>query len=156
MNNTNRFEFQKTMLEKGADELQRHISRLDEILSKIKAGCITVWVALIGWAFSSNNTEMVSLGAIVIIGFWLLEGFFRGLQARYLAASAKLTEFLNDKTALDNSFELLEFPANVVYPMTFSESESTKFRMYWRGLSALSTSVFYLFLVFVNYLLWVF
>jgi len=156
MNKKNRFEFQATMLEKGADELQRHISRLDEILSKIKAGCITVWVALIGWAFSSNNTDMVSLGAVVIIGFWLLEGFFRGLQARYLASSAKLTEFLNDKTALDKSFESLEFPANVVYPMTFSESEWTKFRMYWRGLSALSTSIFYLFLVFVNYLLWVF
>jgi len=46
MKNTNRFEFQKTMLEKGADELQRHISRLDEILSKIKAGCMTVWVAI--------------------------------------------------------------------------------------------------------------
>jgi hypothetical protein len=28
------------------------------------------WVALIGWAFSSNNTDMISLGAIVIIGFW--------------------------------------------------------------------------------------
>jgi len=152
----NRFEFQTTMLEKGADELQRHISRLDEILSKIKAGCITVWVALIGWAFSSNNTEMVSLGAVVIIGFWLLEGFFRGLQARYLASSAKLTEFLNDKAALDKSFETLEFPANVVYPMTFSESEWTKFKLYWCGLSALSTSIFYLFLVFVNYLLWVF
>lgn len=156
MNNTNRFEFQATMLEKGADELQRHISRLDEILSKIKAGCITVWVALIGWAFSSNNTEIISLGAVVIIGFWLLEGFFRGLQSRYLAASAKLTEFLNDKTALDNSFESLEFPANVVYPMTFSESEWTKFKMYWRGLSALSTSIFYLFLVSVNYMLWAF
>ena len=71
MNKKNRFEFQATMLEKGADELQRHISRLDEILSKIKAGCITVWVALIGWVFSSNNTEMVSLGAVVLVfGCW--------------------------------------------------------------------------------------
>jgi siderophore synthetase component len=42
---------------------------------------------------------MVSLGAVRM--------FFRGLQARYLASSAKLTEFLNNLKALDKCFESL-------------------------------------------------
>jgi len=156
MANTTRFEFQTRLLEKGAEQLQHHISRIDEILSKIKAGAVTVWVALIGWAFTTNNIPIISLGAVVILGFWLLEGFFRGIQARYFVSSAKLTSFVNDREALDQCFKSLEYPADLIYPMTFKESEWTKLVMYWRGLSAPSTIILYAFLGFVNYLIWMF
>ncbi len=150
-----RFEFQTRLLEKGADELQDHISRLDEILSKTKAACVAVWVAIIGWAFTTNNVPLIALGAMVLTGFWLLEGFFRGVQARYFAHSVKLTQFFNDRKALDECFKSQEYPAGLVNPMTFQESEWTKLKMYWRGLSAPSTVIFYAFLGFVNYLIWI-
>ena len=142
------------MFAKGTEELQRHISRLDEILFKIKASGVTVWVALIGWSFASRNTLMIPLGAVVIIGFWLLEGFFRGIQARYIDRSNEVTRLLNDRKALDSCFESQEFPSNVVYPMTFHESQISKLSMYGRGLIAPSVATLYLFLALVNYLLW--
>lgn len=149
-----RFAFQLRMLEQGAEELQRHIGRIDEILFKIKTCGVTIWVALIGWSFTAKNISLVPLGLVVIIGFWLLEGFFRGLQARYIASSSVLTMFLNDKKTLDTSFEKQSFPHNMVYPMTFQEGEIEKLRMYGKGLIAPSVSIIYLFLAFVNYLLW--
>jgi hypothetical protein len=152
---TERFSFQLRMLERGADELQRHIGRMDEILFKIKASAVTVWTALIGWSFTTKNTALISLGFMVVLGFWLLEGFFRGLQARYLTASSGLTNFLNDKKALNQSFKTRIFPGNLVYPMTFQEGEMQNLRLYVKGLVAPSTGILYVFLAFVNYLIWI-
>ncbi len=154
MEDMSRFEFQALMFEKGAEELQRHISRLDEILFKIKASGVTVWIALIGWSFTSKNNFMIPLGGVVIIGFWLLEGLFRGIQTRYIDRSGELTRLLNDREALDRCFESQEFPSNVVYPMTFRETEISKLSTYGRGLIAPSVATLYLFLAFVNYLIW--
>ncbi|MDM8564294.1 hypothetical protein QUF74_01420 [Candidatus Halobeggiatoa sp. HSG11] len=156
MSNIKRFKVQTNLLEDGAEELQRHIARLDEILAKIKTACVTVWVAVIGWAFTTNNSSIVILGAILLLGFWLLEGFVRGIQSRYLHSSAKLTKFFNDREAMDQAFEKLEYPPGVVYPMTFKESEWQKLKMYLQGLAAVSTIILYAFLGFANYLVWVF
>lgn len=100
-----RFSFQLRMLEQGASELQRHIGRMDEILFKIKASSVTVWVALMGWSLTMKKTVLLPLGLVAIIDFWLLEGFFRGLQARYFRSSFLLTHFLNDHAMLHSSFE---------------------------------------------------
>ena len=148
------FEFQLRMLEKGADGIQSHIGRIDEILFKVKASGVTVWVALIGWSFTRNSDLLISLGFVVILGFWLLEGYFGGLQARYLASSNCLTRFLNDEQALKTSFASRHLPSRIVYPMTFGESQFEKLKMYGKGLIAPSVAILYLFLAFVNYLLW--
>src|SRR5262245_46962927 len=150
-----RFSFQLRMLEQGANELQRHIGRMDEILFKIKASSVTVWIALIGWSFTTQKTALIPLGLVVILGFWLLEGFFRGLQARYLRSSSALTNFLNDEAALSISFEKRTLPPKLVYPMTFQAGEIEKLRMYGKGLIAPSVGILYLFLALINYLLWI-
>jgi hypothetical protein len=150
-----RFSFQLRMLEQGASELQRHIGRMDEILFKIKASSVTVWVALMGWSLTMKNVVLIPLALVSIIGFWLLEGFFRGLQARYFRSSLLVTNFLNDHATLDSSFKGRRLPPHLVYPMTLPESEFEKLRLYAKGLIAPSTAILYLFLVFINYLLWI-
>ena len=54
---TQRFELQKALLEKGFEQIQKQIQHLDEILFKIKASAITVWVALMGWAISNSKLK---------------------------------------------------------------------------------------------------
>jgi hypothetical protein len=149
------FEFQTRMFEKGADAIQHRIIRLDEILFKVKASSVTVWVALIGWGLTKEIPEMIPLGFISIIGFWLLEGYFRGIQSSYIQASASITSFVNNKQALQASFYESSFPSNIVYPMTFNISELAKLRRYSKGLIAPSVAILYLFLLFINYLLWI-
>jgi hypothetical protein len=59
-----RFDFQLRMLEKGASEVVAQMGRLDDLLFKIRASFITVWVATIGWAFTVKNTRLVPLAFI--------------------------------------------------------------------------------------------
>ena len=96
-----RFKFQLKMLEKGGEELERQIGRLDDVLFKIKASAITVWVAVIGWAISSSTPLLVPLGFAVLAGFWLLEGIFRRVQLRYIGHIRTLATFLNDTPQLE-------------------------------------------------------
>lgn len=74
---TQRFELQKALFEKGFDQIQMQIIHLDNILFKIKASAITVWIALMSWAFTNKQPQIVPLGVVVIIGFWLLEAMSR-------------------------------------------------------------------------------
>ena len=151
---SSQFEFQMRMFEKGADAIQTHIIRIDEILFKIKASGVTVWVALIGWALTKNIYELLPLGFIAIIGFWLLEGYYRGLQVNYFRASLQTTLFVNDQEALTKAFDQLAFPKNIVYPMTLDQRELDKAKRYGKGMIAPSVAILYLFLLFINYLLW--
>jgi len=149
-----RFAFQLRVLEDGAKAIQHHIERIDDILFKAKASGVTVWVAIIGWSVTSENEILLPLGFVVILGFWLLEGFFRGIQARYLISSSHLTSFFGDDKLLNSTFESRHVPSHIIYPMTFEESNLEKLRMYAKGLIAPSVATMYLFLGFVNYLLW--
>ncbi|WP_345969057.1 hypothetical protein WCX72_06655 [Sulfurimonas sp. HSL1-6] len=144
------FAFRLRMLEQGAKELQEHIRRVDDILFKIKTSAITVWIALMGWSFTEKIWHLIPFGLIVILGFWLFEGFFRGIQARYLLASGRLTAFLNDDTLINTSFDKRSFPADTIYPMTFQSNEREKFIWYLKGLIAPSVAILYIFLLFLN------
>jgi len=149
------FEFQTRMFEKGADSIQNHIGRIDEILFKIKASSVTVWIALIGWGLTQEISEMIPLGLISIVGFWLLEGYFRGIQSGYIESSLLITSFVNNKEAIQKAFNESSFPSNSVYPMTLKVSEFDKARRYAKGMIAPSVAILYLFLLFINYLLWI-
>ncbi|MHC3994566.1 hypothetical protein ACXWTF_07025 [Thiomicrolovo sp. ZZH C-3] len=138
------------MFEQGAKELQEHIRRIDDILFKIKTSSITVWIALMGWSFTEKIWHLLPFGFIVILGFWLFEGYFRGIQARYLLSSGELTSFLNNKSLVNTSFDSKSFPENIIYPMTFERSEGEKFMWYMKGLIAPSVAILYFFLFFLN------
>jgi len=152
---SSQFEFQTRMFEKGADSIQNHIGRIDEILFKIKASSVTVWVALIGWGLTQGIPGMIPLGLIAIVGFWLLEGYFRGIQSGYIEASLSITSFANDNEAIQKTFNESSFPPNTVYPMTFKVSDFDKAKRYAKGMIAPSVAILYLFLLFINHLLWI-
>lgn len=149
-----RFAFQLTMLEKGAEEMQRQISRLDDVLFKIKASGVTVWTALMGWAVADGRGALISLGAVVIIGFWLLEGMFRAAQLRFVDRARLIAAFLNDAQRLDDAFASRVLPERLVYPVAFAEPPLVQLRMYGRALGSAPVVTLYLFLGLVNLLLW--
>ena len=149
-----RFEFQKALLEKGFDQVQKQVIHLDDILFKVKASAITVWVALMGWAFTSQTYQIVPLGAVVIIGFWLLEAMFKGAQIRYIEMSAKLMDFVNDTDALEHQFSLQKFSGGLIYPVALKLTEVERLTLMGRGLISPTIATVYLFLTFANYLVW--
>ena len=59
-----RFEFQLAMLQKGAEELEKKIANFTTILMQLKTVAITIWIALIGWVFTSKIDALVPLGYV--------------------------------------------------------------------------------------------
>jgi hypothetical protein len=149
-----RFEFQLKMLESGATQVQSQIARLDDLLFKLKASFVTVWLATVGWAMTIMSRQLLLLALIVAIAFWMFEGVFRGAQARFIDRARHLTLLFNDSAALERAFTVQQFPPNVVFPISFHESEWDQLRFYVRGLIAPSVAILYMFVIFVTYLLW--
>ena len=151
---TKRFEFQRSMLEKGFEQVQKQIIHLDEILFKIKASAITLWVALMGWSFTSNNEQIVPLGAVVIIGFWFLEAQYKGVQLSYIEASEKLVAFVNDYERLNDQFSKSEFETGMIYPLAIERTEKERLLLLLRGLISPTVATVYLFIAFTNMIIW--
>ncbi len=154
MERLDRFQFQCELFEEGFGEVQQQIRTLDEILFKIKAGAVTLWAVLVGWAFSSDLTRLLPLGFAVISGFWLLEGMFRAVQLRYIVRSRELSRFANDEAALDECFERRRFPAGMVYPVGLRESELQGLWRFGTGLLSGTVMPLYLMLALANAIVW--
>jgi hypothetical protein len=145
-----RFEFQTRMLEKGMEVLQQQIGRFDEIVVKMKVAALTVWVVFVGWALTASHAGLILLGFVVIIGFWVLEGFFRGVQLRYILRAEDLARLLNDRARLDQSFTTLEFPADVIFAVSFRETGRQKLGLYGQGMITPSVAIPYLLFACIN------
>lgn len=142
------------MLERGAAEVQSHIARLDELLFKLKASFVTVWLAAVGWSMTIESRHLLVLAMIVTVAFWMFEGLFRALQSRFIDRACEITTLLNDAAALDRCFAAGALPPALVYPVAFRESGRQRLHYYLRGLVSPTVSVLYLFIGFVTYLLW--
>jgi hypothetical protein len=151
---TQRFELQIDLFAKGLDQVQQQIIHLDDILFKIKASAITVWVALMGWALTSSRIVIVPLGIVVIIGFWLLEGMFKGAQIRYIEISTKLMHVVNDTDSLQNQFEARRFQSETIYPVSLKLREVDCLILMGRGIISPTIATCYMFLAFANTLVW--
>ncbi|MEG4518895.1 MULTISPECIES: hypothetical protein [unclassified Microcoleus] len=147
-----RFEFQLTMLQQGAEELEIKIANFSTILQQLKTAAITIWVALIGWVFASKIDALVPLGYVIIFGFWFLEATYWRVQFYYMLRAAAVTEFLNDESALDKSFNARSIPEGLVHPL--GSLKIFKMPSLGRAMCAPSLYIFYTFLLAVNSIVW--
>jgi hypothetical protein len=128
----------------------QQIGRFDEIVFKIKVGAMTVWVAFVGWALTTRHAGLILLGFVVIIGFWFLEGFLRGVQLRYILRAEDIARLLNDRERSDKSFTALEFPADIIFAVSFRETGLKKLGLYGKGMITLSVAISYLLFRCIN------
>ena len=147
-----RFEFQLAMLQKGAEELEKKIANFTTILIQLKTVAISIWVALIGWVFTSKIEALVPLGYVIIFGFWFLEATYWKVQFYYIQRVNAITQFLNDERALDESFNTSSIPEGLVHPL--GSLKTIKMPSLWRAICAPSIYIFYTFLFVVNSIVW--
>jgi len=147
-----RFEFQLAMVQKGAEELEKKIANFTTIMMQLKTAAITIWVALIGWVFTSKIDAFVSLGYVIIFGFWFLEATYWRVQLYYILRANAVTEFLNKESALDESFNSRSIPEGLVHPL--GSLKKIKMPSLWRAICAPSLYIFYTFLFVVNSIVW--
>lgn len=147
-----RFEFQLAMVQKGAEELEKKIANFTTILMQLKTAAITIWVALIGWVFANKINALVPLGYVIVFGFWFLEATYWRVQFYYMVRAAAVTEFLNDESALDKSFNARSIPEGLVHPL--GSLKIFKMPSLWRAMCAPSIYIFYTFLLAVNSVVW--
>ncbi|MEK0191031.1 hypothetical protein [Microcoleus anatoxicus] len=121
-------------------------------MMQLKTAAITIWVALIGWVFTSKIDALVPLGYVRIFGFWFLEATYWKVQFYYIQRVNAITEFLNNETALDESFNTRSIPAGFVHPL--GSLKNIKMPSLGRAICAPSIYIFYTFLFIVNSIVW--
>lgn len=149
--NMDRFKFQLAMLQKGAEELEKKIANFSIIL-QVKTAAVTILVAPIGWALTSKIDALVPLGYVIFFGFCFLEATYWRVQLYYMQRAAAVTEFLNDESALDESFNTRSIPDSLVHQL--GSLKIFKMPSLWRAMRAPSIYIFYTFLLVVNSLVW--
>jgi hypothetical protein len=121
-------------------------------LQQVKTAAVTIWVALIGWVFASKIDALIPLGYVIIFVFWFLEATDWKVQFYYMQRASAVTEFLNDKRALDESFNTRSIPEGLVHSL--GSLKRLKMPSLGRAICAPSIYIFYTFLLAVNSIVW--
>lgn len=151
-----RFDFEVRMLEKGAEEIQKIIARLDDLLFKVNASAITVWVALVGWSLTIKSKNLLIVAIPVLFGFWAIAATFRAIQVRYVDKSRSMASFLSDHSKVEECFNRKEVPSGLVFSLGGEEGIIEKAELLWKGILSPTVAVFYGFFVVIDVILWTF
>lgn len=114
------FPYQLELLQKEIDEIQGKISDYDDTSFKIKGWAVTIWSGIVVWGISQKSPEILFISIIAILGFWILDTYFKIYQRRSMFRMGKIELFLNninpyEKNGLKEAFQqgminVQEFP----------------------------------------------
>jgi len=97
---------------------------------------------------TSKIDALVPLGYVIIFGFWFLKATYGRVQFCYIQSVDAITQFLNDESALDESFNSRSISEGLVHPL--GSLKTLKVPSFWRAICAPSIYIFYTFLLAVS------
>ncbi|MFA7653696.1 MAG: hypothetical protein WCX97_01470 [Candidatus Magasanikbacteria bacterium] len=126
----NKFELAKLEYEL----VQKQVDKYDDISSKIKTWSITLWIGILGWSFQSKRHELLLLGIVAIVIFWILDTVNKNFRQDYRARRE------------DVAAALRQFSESSSWPSSFStpQNYTHRFRGIFKQLFILHLTLVYL------------
>jgi hypothetical protein len=85
------------LLKVEIDTVTSSIRAMDDIQKSIKQWTLTLWTGAIGFAVSQSQLKGVLwVTAAIPLLFWVMDGFYRRIQRRFIWRMNEIAEFLND------------------------------------------------------------
>jgi hypothetical protein len=99
--------FKLALVEKTYDLYIRRMDIWEDQFYKIKYGCISVVIALLGFRYSLLLTSpfLNYLALAATIGLWFFESALRTTLFRYIAKLDLMTEIINNKKIMDSALQ---------------------------------------------------
>lgn len=101
------FEFKLKMLEKTIDVYLKRMDIWEEWFFKVKYGCITIVVILLGfkYTYAKENIFLNLIALATTLGLWIFEAVLRTTFFRYMARWDILAETINNRDLMVKAFE---------------------------------------------------
>jgi hypothetical protein len=100
-------DFKLALVEKTYDLYIKRMDIWEDQFYKIKYGCISVVIALLGFRYSLLLTSPILnyLAIAATIGLWFFESALRTTFFRYIAKLDLITEIINNKKIMENALQ---------------------------------------------------
>ena len=92
------FQFKLGLLKQEMDTVQNGIRTYGQVQFTIKGWAITIFSGFIFFATKETKPIFLSLSAVAVILFWILDATFKSLQQVYIERATKIEEFLQGLT----------------------------------------------------------
>lgn len=76
-------------------ELQNTIRSYDSILFQVKGWCVTIGVAVAGFAVTSGHRSLLGLAAAVVAGFYVADAYYKSIQRVFIERNRSLARSLS-------------------------------------------------------------
>lgn len=76
-------------------ELQNTVRAYDTILFQVKGWCVTINVAVAGFAVTSGHRALLGLAAAVVVAFYMADAYYKSIQRSFIERSRSLGQSLN-------------------------------------------------------------
>lgn len=105
---------QQEFLLKEIEVIYNQISKFDEYSLIVKGWAITLWTALFFYAITQNNNNseigVLWLSIGILLGFWLIDTYFKVFQRVFIARSNFISDYLNGQTPPKENNKEVKFP----------------------------------------------
>jgi len=89
---------------------QNQMDKYDDISIKIKTWAVTLWGASMGWFFQTKNKEILLLGLVITIFFWIIDIINKNYRTNYKTRRNEVVKAMNEH------FQKGEWPKNFTSP----------------------------------------
>ena len=112
-NKSDYLDFKLALVEKTYELYIKRMDVWEDQFYKIKYGCITVVIALLGFRYTIGLDDpfLNYLALAATGGLWLFEGALRTTFFRYVAKLDIMTETINNQSVMEKAFETRELGA---------------------------------------------
>jgi len=132
--------FQLEILKSELKTIDQTVERTDQITQATKNWAVVTWAGTISIIIGQPDLRIyVAISAILPFFFWLIDGYWRSRQRKFLFRGIKIKEFLNDDRLL-KSFKQKKLVEFVVYDPDGYEYKELP--LYQRYVSIKSTLTF--------------
>jgi cytochrome b subunit of formate dehydrogenase len=116
------FKFKLELLKYEMDTVQSGIRAYSQVQFTIKGWAITIFSGFIFFAAKEKQPIFLSLSAIAVILFWILDAIFKSIQEVYICRATKIEHFLQKLEFLPDKHPFQNFTV----PNTESAFEQLK------------------------------
>jgi hypothetical protein len=104
------FNFRLEILKQEIDQLQQNIRNYNNSLVVIKGWSITIFSGLISFSIKDRNINILIIGIITCIMFWIFDASVRRVQQFFISRYNKIEWFLRNTKLLNEAWAKLTFP----------------------------------------------
>jgi len=152
-------DIQIDLLHKSIEITDNAVTRLDDIISKLRNWAITIWTGSIALAINSGELVLIPFTACIPVLFWIANAFYSKHLLACTFYQKKVADKFNNTDEVKKILNEKDFGDFYVFnPLSMMNAEKNEYKVvvnYWKAFIYKDSKILYPALIIVSFVVWI-